>query len=73
MVWHSQFFIMEIKKNFGKITKISKVNWREIEDFSAKYDWVWACPTETSYGLKIPITDLKKFSKKITNNYFKIS
>ena len=56
---------IKAKKNFGKITKISKVNWREIEDFSAKYDWVWACPTETSYGLKIPITDLKKFSKKI--------
>ena len=56
---------IKAKKNFGKITKISKVNWRELEDFSAKYDWVWACPTETSHGLKIPITDLKKFSKKI--------
>ena len=56
---------IKAKKNSRKITKISKVNWRELEDFSAKYDWVWACPTETSYGLKIPITDLKKFSKKI--------
>ena len=56
---------IKAKKNFGKITKISKVNWRELEDFSAKYDWVWACPTETSYGLKVPITELKKFSKKI--------
>ena len=34
-------------------------------DFSGKFDWIWACPTETSCGLKIPIPELKKLSKKI--------
>ena len=41
------------------------MHWKDINDFSKKYDWIWACSTETSCGLKIPITDLKKFSKKI--------
>ncbi len=53
------------KKNIRKITKISKINWRDIENYSGKFDWVWACPTETSCGLKIPITSLKKLSKKV--------
>ena len=53
------------KKNLKKITNISKVRWKDLDDFAGKYDWVWACPTETSCGLKIPIPELKKFSKKI--------
>jgi len=55
---------LKAKKNFKKITKISKVNWKVLDSFSGKYDWVWACPTETSRGLKIPINELKKFSRK---------
>ena len=53
------------KKTLGKIHKISKINWKDLENFSGKFDWVWACPTETSCGLRIPITELKKISKKI--------
>ena len=53
------------KKNFKKIKKVSKVNWKDLNDFSGKFDWIWACVTETSCGLKIPIPELKKFSKKI--------
>jgi aspartate aminotransferase-like enzyme len=53
------------KKNFKKIKKIKKIDWKNLDDFSGNFDWVWACPTETSCGLKIPITELKKFSKKI--------
>ena len=56
---------IKAKKNFNKITKVSKISWKNLDDFSTRYDWVWACPTETSCGLKIPITELKKFSKKI--------
>ena len=56
---------LNAKKNLNKIDKISKLNWKDLKDFSGKFDWIWACPTETSCGLKIPITELKKFSKKI--------
>jgi len=56
---------VKAKKNFRKIKSLSKVNWKNLSDFSGKFDWVWACPTETSCGLKIPISELKKFSRKI--------
>lgn len=53
------------KKTHRKIKKIEKVNWKNLDNFKKKYDWVWACPTETSCGLKLPIKELKKFSNKI--------
>ena len=53
------------KKDFKKIKKIKKIDWKNLDDFSGNFDWVWACSTETSCGLKIPITELKKFSKKV--------
>ena len=56
---------IKAKKDLKKIVKVSKVSWKDLDDFSVKYDWVWACTTETSCGLKIPIIELKKFSKKI--------
>ena len=56
---------VKAKRNLKKITKVSKINWNNLKDFSEKFDWVWACPTETSRGLKIPITELKEFSNKI--------
>ncbi len=56
---------LEAKKSFKKIKTVLKVNWKDLNDFSGKFDWVWACATETSCGLKIPIPELKKFSKKV--------
>ena len=29
-----------------------------------KYDWIFACSTETSCGLKIPIRSLSRLAKK---------
>lgn len=56
---------LKAKKTYGNITKVSKVKWKDLDDFSGKFDWLWACPTETSCGLKIPISELKKLSKKV--------
>jgi len=50
------------KKTFKKISLIKKIKWTDIDKFNQKFDWVWACPTETSIGLKIPIKKLKKLS-----------
>jgi aspartate aminotransferase-like enzyme len=52
------------KKNFKKIKKIKKIKWKQINEFSEKYDWIFACSTETSCGLKIPINDLYKLKKR---------
>ena len=43
--------------------KVEKLNWLKISKYK-KVDWVWACVTETSKGLTIPIKELKLFSKK---------
>ncbi len=56
----------DAKKNFKKIKKIKKINWKKIETIKKdNFDWVWACPTETSLGLKIPIKKLKKLANKL--------
>ena len=54
-----------IKKNNKKIKSVTKVNWKNLDRIKVrKYDWIWACSTETSRGLKIPITDLKQLTKR---------
>ena len=52
-------------KNFRFIKKVDKVNWENIKNIKKKYNWIWCCYVETSKGLKLPILDLKKLSKKL--------
>ncbi len=54
----------QLKKLFGYIKGIDIINWRKINTLQKKYDWIVACPTETSCGIKIPIKTLSKVSKK---------
>ena len=57
------------KKTHKQIKSITKIDWKNLHKISKKkYDWVWACPTETSLGLRIPIIDLKKLAKKTSSN-----
>ena len=55
-------------KNFKNIRKIDTVTWKKIAEVKKKYDWIWACPTETSIGLKLPIKDLENLAKKTNSN-----
>ena len=55
------------KKNFKKIKQIKVIDWTQIEDFSQKFDWIFACSTETSCGLKIPIEKLNKLKKRCSS------
>ena len=50
------------QKSSKTISSIKKIKWNDIEKFKEKFDWIWACPTETSMGLKIPIKNLKRLS-----------
>ena len=52
------------KNEFKKIKKIDLISWKGIDDIKNKYDWICACPVETSVGLKIPINWLNKLKKK---------
>lgn len=51
-------------KNLNKISEINTVEWREIDSISGKYDWVWACSTETSAGTYTPIQQLSSLAKR---------
>ncbi len=55
------------KKTHNFIKEIDKVDWKELQKIKKKYDWIWACYTETSCGLKLPIAELRKLSK-LTNS-----
>jgi aspartate aminotransferase-like enzyme len=52
------------KSNFNIIKKIKIVNWKNLSEVSEKFDWIVACSTETSCGLKVPIKDLHTLKKK---------
>jgi len=59
-------YLTKIAKQKDKqIKKIKYIEWKNISEISGKYDWVFACPTETSCGLKIPIKNLHKLSKRL--------
>lgn len=53
------------KKTHNFIKKIDKVDWKTMGKVKKKYDWIWACYTETSRGLKLSIKDLKKLSNSL--------
>lgn len=49
-------------RRLGKITHINTVPWKDINNVTGNFDWVWACSTETSMGIKIPIESLSILS-----------
>ena len=50
-------------KTFRNIKKIKSIKWNKIDEINEKFDWIFACPTETSIALKIPILNLYKLKK----------
>ena len=50
---------------YKNITEINSVAWKEISNVTDNYDWIIACPTETSCGLKLPINDLFNWHKGV--------
>ena len=53
------------KQKLNIIKKIDFIDWKDMNKIKGKYDWIWCCYVETSIGLKLPIFDLKKLSKKL--------
>ncbi len=52
------------KFNTKKISSIKKINWNKINSVNGKFDWIVACYTETSIGLKLDMNNLLKLKKK---------
>ncbi|MBU74889.1 MAG: hypothetical protein CMM73_04190 [Rhodospirillaceae bacterium] len=60
--------LSQLAKSSAKLNKaiqtVDSLDWKELDDIKEKYDWVWACPTETSVGLKLPIPTLAEFANR---------
>ena len=52
------------KRKYKFIKKIDYVSYKNIDQIVKKYDWVIACPVETSIGYKIPIQKLFEIKTK---------
>lgn len=64
-VYSDRLFYMAntAKKKYGYIKKINYVKYNFLNDIKNQFDWIIACPVETSIGYKIPILDLYKLKK----------
>ena len=56
------------KTNFKNIKQIDYIDYQNMGDIFKKYDWVMACPVETSIGLKIPILKLNVLKERCKAN-----
>ena len=56
------------KKTHNFIKKIDMVKWKDLDKIKKRYDWIWACYTETSCGLKLSMNDLRKVTKFSKSN-----
>lgn len=51
--------------SYGFIDRIDVVAWTDLDDISGSYDWIIACYTETSIGLKLNIEELNELKNKL--------
>lgn len=52
-------------RRVGAIKELSCVNWNDLATVSGQFDWIVACCTETSCGLKVPLESLSALSKRL--------
>ena len=49
----------------GAVKEVMSVAWDELDSAPLRADWIFACFTETSCGLKIPVESLSSLSKRL--------
>jgi aspartate aminotransferase-like enzyme len=52
-------------RRLGEIKEVQVVQWDQLNSVEGKFDWVFACYTETSCGLKIPVEMLGEAAKRL--------
>jgi 2-aminoethylphosphonate-pyruvate transaminase len=52
------------RSKYKYIKKIHYVSYKDISDIVGNYDWILACPVETSIGYRIPIKNLFNLKKR---------
>lgn len=51
----------------GRIRSVTAIHWESMDEAKGRYDWVWACPTETSAGIKIGIKSLSSIALRLNS------
>lgn len=50
---------------YGQIKIVEAADWQDYKDVTGEYDWVIACSTETSIGLRLDIKELRAFADTV--------
>ena len=58
-----EYLANSVSKNFGTIKNVDIMTFEEAQAKKTKFDWIWACSTETSVGVKNSIKDLKTIAR----------
>ena len=57
-------------RTYKYIKKIEYIDYKHLDDISSNFDWIIACPVETSIGYKIPIEQLFKLKKNLNQSWY---
>lgn len=57
-------FAQQAQRMVGEVSSVNVVDWTHYAQVDTAYDWVVACYTETSAGLRLPITQLRALADR---------
>lgn len=60
-----QWLAESAQRRTDEIKSVTSVDWKEMASVTGQFDWVFACYTETSCGLKLPVKSLKALSTSL--------
>lgn len=60
-----QWLAESSQRRTGEIKSVTTVDWKDMTSVTGQFDWVFACYTETSCGLKLPIESLKALATNL--------
>lgn len=52
-------------RRIGEVTTVDSADYGSLDAVTGSYDWVFACPTETSRGIHVPIPDLSRLAARL--------
>lgn len=57
-------FAQQAQRMVGEVTEVSVVDWTNMATVAGRFDWIVACYTETSAGLRLPISALRQLADR---------
>jgi hypothetical protein len=58
------FLADSARRHTGEVKEVLRVAWNTLDTMTGHFDWIFACYTETSCGLKLPIETLRALAAK---------